>query len=602
MDYSKLSPLLAAVLDDFAQGGRDALVPHAGTLGVITPDRAGKPERVVVFVHYNDEAGPTGDPPHGVEINTGDGRVRTGIVDLAAVGALTDDPAVARVVPARRLRLLMDVAAPKVGLPNFRSSSGLTGSGVVVGTVDTGIEADHPAFAGRLLRVWDQTMTGRGVPEGGYGVELVPPMAEVSRDTVGHGTHVAGIAAGEDPVYGGVAPGAELVVVKSDLLTAHIADGVRYIFRVAADLGRPAVVNLSLGGHGDAHDGTDSLSMVIDAASGPGRVVCCAAGNEGNDNIHARVKVRKGGYRTVAASVPRPRPGEQPFAAALNGWYSGADRMSLAVVAPNHQSTPAQPVIADANPARTYQLDDGLVRVTTPGPDPANGDVNFIVEIQPAPAAAPAPGAPPVPPSPPGTWRLKIRGSRIDGDGVVDVWSIDEGVGQLTGTAVADTMKVGSPGAATTALTVGAYTTKNAWEDFFGNPHQSGLELDTISDFSSEGPRRDGAEKPDLAAPGAMIGAALSGDSGVGPAVLLDQLNRINAGTSMACPFVAGLVALLLQRQPALDPARAKEILRAASAIPGAAAGAFDPKWGYGLVSAERLAGSAGEVAPPAPG
>ena len=61
-------------------------------------------------------------------------------------------------------------------------------------------------------------------------------------DDHGHGTHVAGIAAGEDPVYEGVAPGADLVIVKSDLMTAHIADGVRYIFRVAQDLGRRRIV------------------------------------------------------------------------------------------------------------------------------------------------------------------------------------------------------------------------------------------------------------------------------------------------------------------------------------------------------------------------
>ena len=587
MDYGKLSPTLAAALADFETGGRPALALHARTLGLVSTDATVKPPRIVVFVHCDESTQPVDLAVDGVEINQPAGAVRTGIVDLVALDALSENPAVSRIVPARRLRLLMDVAKTKVGVPAFRKKTTLSGKGVVIGIVDTGIETDHPAFAGRILRVWDQTLNGSGVAEGGYGAELQPPVVEITRDTVGHGTHVAGIAAGEDPVYEGVAPGADLVIVKSDLMTAHIADGVRYIFRVAATMGRPAVVNLSLGGHGDAHDGSDSLSMVIDSLTGPGRIVCCAAGNEGNDNIHAQGKVRKGGVRNFAASIPRPAAEQRPWVAAFNGWYKGTNRMNVSVMAPNHESTPAQPAIpGNQNPAKIYQLADGAVRVTTPGPDPANGDINFFVEIQPAPAPAAPPGSPPVAP---GTWRIKLTGVKVSGDGMVDIWSVDERVGQFTGTAVEDNMKVGSPGCCTSAVTVASFTTKNEWVDFLGGAHQSALELNTISDFSSEGPRRDGARKPDVAAPGAMIGAALSGDSGIGTAVLLDQLNRINAGTSMACPFVAGLVALLLERDPTLDPKKVKSMLQAKSAIPRRPAGTWDEKWGYGLISARGL-------------
>jgi subtilisin family serine protease len=587
VDYGKLSPGLAAALADFETGGRPALALHARSLGLVSMDAAAKPPRIVVFVHCDEGAQSSELAADGVEINQPAGAVRTGIVDLAALDALSENPAVSRIVPARRLRLLMDVAKTKVGVPAFRKKTKLSGQGVVIGIVDTGIETDHPAFAGRILRIWDQTLNGSGVAEGGYGAELQPPLVEISRDTVGHGTHVAGIAAGEDPVYEGVAPGADLVIVKSDLMTAHIADGVRYIFRVAATLGRPAVVNLSLGGHGDAHDGTDSLSMVTDSLTGPGRIVCCAAGNEGNDNIHAQGKVRKGGVRNFAVSIPRPAAEQRPWVAAFNGWYKGTNRMTVSVMAPDHEATPAQPVITgNENPAKIYQLAGGAVRVTTPGPDPANGDVNFFVEIQPAPAPAAPPGSPPVAP---GTWRIKMTGVKVSGDGLVDIWSVDERVGQFTGIAVEDNMKVGSPGCCTSAVTVASFTTKNEWVDFMGGDHQSALALNTISDFSSEGPRRDGARKPDVAAPGAMIGAALSGDSGFGPAVLLDQLNRINAGTSMACPFVAGVVALLLERDPTLDPKQVKSMLQAKSAIPRRPAGTWDEKWGYGLLTARGL-------------
>lgn len=106
----------------------------------------------------------------------------------------------------------------------------------------------------------------------------------------------------------------------------------------------PAVVNLSLGGHDDPHDGTDSLSQVIDQAVGPGRIVCCAAGNAGNDNIHAQVQVRKGSTRTIACAVARRSAFDLRVVAALTGWYAGADRLAVAVVSPSDQQTPFQAV------------------------------------------------------------------------------------------------------------------------------------------------------------------------------------------------------------------------------------------------------------------
>ena len=575
MKPEKIAPGLIVALEDYQQEGRAGLTRHLRSLGVISAEDSPKPPRAVVFIHCDEQARLDHLAQHGVRVNQHMGRVRTAFLPLDSIELLSDDPAVQRIVPSRYLRLLMDVAPGKVRLPAFRSSSGLSGKGVILGVVDSGIDPNHAGFVGRILRIWDQTLSGPGVPEGGYGAELTGTLLTVSRDNHGHGTHVAGIAAGAHSTFGGVAPGAELVIVKSDLQDAHIADGIRYIFRVARDLGRPAVVNLSLGGHGDAHDGSDSLSQIIDSESGAGQIVCCAAGNEGNDNIHAQVAVPAGATRTIRFRVPASMIG----VAWLNGWYPGATFFEVSVRIPGGFVTPFQGVISAGSPVRTYSLPDARIDVVTPGPDPANGDHNFFVRILGASQGLAVKG---------GVWRLRVRNISATG-GRLDVWTLDDQQSPevvFSGTSVRDSMKVGSPGAAASAVTAASYTTKVQWTDIDGHLQHVGLDLDDISDFSSEGPLRNGVQKPDVTAPGAMIASSLSADSLPSRAQMINTNYVVMAGTSMATPFITGVVALLLERDPALDAAGVKALLRAHSSIPGQPAGTFDPKWGFGLTDA----------------
>lgn len=575
MRPEKLSPGLLLAYQDYQGEGAQALTTHKRSLGLITPKNNVKPPRSVVFVYCDENADLSHLAERGITVNQTTGNVRTAYLPIEGLDPLSDDPEVQRIKPSRKLHLRMEVAPGKVNLPQFKTRTKLTGKGVVVGVLDTGIDPKHPAFAGRILRIWDQTLPGPGVKEGGYGAEFSGAQLSVSRDTDGHGTHVAGIAAGADTQYTGVAPEADLVIVKSDLQDAHIADGIRYIFRVARELKRPAVVNLSLGGHADAHDGSDSLSKIIDAESGPGRIVCCAAGNEGNDNIHGQTIVTPGNMNTMRFRVPNNQVG----IAWLNAWYPGNSALEVSLRSPNGFVTPFQPIIKNGNPAKDYNLPDARVQIVTPGPDPANGDHNFFVQIR-GTGVTPVMG---------GVWQLRVRNTS-QRDARLDIWTLDDVSSVFfTGTSVQDAMKIGSPGAASKAITVAAYTTKNKYTDIDAQAREVGLGLNTISDFSSEGPLRNNKQKPDIAAPGAMIASALSADANLDRSMMLNSKFVVMAGTSMATPFVTGLVALLLQDDPTLTPEVAKERLRENSAIPGKPHGTFDNKWGYGLINTQNL-------------
>jgi subtilisin family serine protease len=575
MRHEKLSAGLLLAYEDYQRDGEQALIPHKRSLGIIAPKNTVKPAKSVVFIYCDEEADLSHLEQYGIHLNQNTGKVRTAFLPLDGLDALSEEASVCRIKPSRKMKLLMDVAPGKVKLPEFKTKSGLTGKGVIIGIVDSGIDAKHPAFAGRILRIWDQTMSGPGVAEGNYGAEFTGEQLTVSQDVDGHGTHVAGIASGADTNYGGVAPEAEIIAVRSDLQDAHIADGIRYIFRLAAELGKPAVVNLSLGGHADAHDGSDSLSKIIDAESGPGKIVCCAAGNEGNDNIHGQAEVKPSSMSSMRFRVPSTQVG----IVWLNGWYAGNAQLEIAVRSPIGFVTPWQKIIADANPSKDYNLPDGKVQIVTPAADPSNNDYNFFVQIR-------GNGTFPVTQ---GVWQLRIR-NKSGEQTRVDIWTLDDtGSVFFTGKSAQDTMKIGSPGAAKSAITVASFTTKTEYTDIDGNKREVGLTLNDISEFSSEGPLRNNAQKPDVAAPGAMICSTLSSAAGFNRAMMVNSKFVMLAGTSMATPFVTGLVALLLQRDASLTPDAVKEIFKKNSAIPGKGAGEFDPKWGFGLINTENL-------------
>lgn len=554
MQYQKISPKLMAVVADYKDEGRKGLNRHLSSKGLVSAELSPKTPRAIVFIHTDENADLSHLAKLGVHVNQSIGRIRTAIIPLDRIGVLSEDRTIKRIVASSYLRLAMDVAKNRVGMPLLlQKHPELTGKGVIIGIIDSGINSDHPAFKGRIMRIWDQILGGSGgsgVPEGDYGLELTGEYLKKCQDEEWHGIHVAGIAAGNDAEFCGIAPEADLVVVKTDLNDAHIVDGIRYIFRIAEELGRPAVINISIGGQYGSHDGYEDLSQAISEASGPGRIVCCAAGNEGNDPIHAQINVLSGKKHAIKFYVPVSPVGsglDGILFAGLEGWYSGSDKVDIAVQSPGGFITPYQSISVDGDPSGIYELPNAKVKIFTPGQDPDNGDNNFYIEItNPEGDSLPVMG---------GIWKLWLRGTQIN-KGIVDVWALDNS-GSLAvlfaDKSAQDGIKIGVPGSAKNAITVGSYATRVNWTDIDGQEQEMGYALNDISDFSNEGPLRNGEKKPDLIAPGEMIISCLSKDALIDRAWMINEEFGIMRGTSMSAPFIAGLIALLLQEKPQLQ-------------------------------------------------
>ena len=180
------------------------------------------------------------------------------------IEGLSRDPDVERIWPDLPVRVCLDASVPLTGAPRVWEA-GYTGKGVKIAILDTGIDLYHPDFAGRIVATAD--FTGEG-----------------PQDRDGHGTHVAGIAAGSGRTskgkYRGLAPEASLYIAKvlgpeGAGLMSDVMAGIEWAVEQEVD-----IINLSLGGDPPG-DGTDALSETCDVAVERGYVVCVAAGNGG---------------------------------------------------------------------------------------------------------------------------------------------------------------------------------------------------------------------------------------------------------------------------------------------------------------------------------
>jgi minor extracellular serine protease Vpr len=567
----------------------------------------------------------------GIEINTVTGRLMTARCPLGLLDALLTMPGIERVSISEPCTKYLEQSGPDVGLPAIRTVpppdfTGQTGQGALVGIVDTGVDLGHADFKNpdgttRLVSVWDQTVSGAPPAGFTYGSEWTTAQINAGSatelDVEGHGTHVLGICGGDGSTTGngvpaftyvGMAPKADLCVVKTNFGTSGIIDGVNYIFQRGAALGKQAVVNLSLGSQIGPHDGTFAFDTFVNALTGPGKIVVASAGNNQQDDLHGQVNVTSPST-TMTLGVPAYAPAGGPGNDFMifSGWYEGADFMSLTITTPNGFSL--GPVAPGTNASLNTQ--DGFINLNNGITTPSNGDHEIYLEIYDATANR----------SPePGTWQFVFTPITLGSTGRVDMYTSQKHLGNAG--AIPRWMQglmqegvIGSPGTADSVITVGAHNTKECWDSIDGNeycwtPLQT---LQAIAPFSSTGPLRNGRQKPDLTAPG--FGVASSKSANYNPPIALvvpDGVHYVEAGTSMSSPHVAGAVALLLAQPEwaGSGPSAIRARLQQTARVDGFTGAVPNKTWGSGklniaaalapLVSLHILHPPKGAILPPA--
>lgn len=444
---------------------------------------------------------------------------------------------------------------------------GYSGSNVIVGIVDTGIDFYNPMFLNasgetRILYIWDQTAAGSGPPGTDFSTGVEYTQAQINqdlasatphsvvpqKDTEGHGTHVAGSAAGRhlsvsppDTIHGG-AMTANLIIVKTTLAGADISNGVKYIFDKASALAKPCVVNLSLGSQYGPHDGTDVNSELIDGYTGPGKIVVRAAGNNGGDKVHYYAENK------VSSDVI-----QFGYSSLVNMWLEAYDNIQSVSLSWNGGSINNLPKNAskEVNGISLYLYQ----------PDTENHKVAAYVLMDNENLKSE-------------TFTLTLNGlSDNNGNNTIErhLWSEDsvnvpfgafsQG-SEYSGSHYPYTLANGA--CAPKVITVGAFMSRESWTAINNNPgeawHIPGAgAAGGIADFSSIGPTATGAQKPDIIAGGTMVLSARSSDATysdyyIPRAPYTDDFAYMQ-GTSMASPVAAGAIALLLEKNPTWTPA-----------------------------------------------
>jgi hypothetical protein len=351
-------------------------------------------------------------------------------------------------------------------------------------------------------------------------------------------------------------------------------DAMRYMAQKAASLGQPIAINMSLGGHYGAHDGTSAQERVVDELAGEGVVFCIAAGNEGESFIHDQASAG-GGSITYRIAEYEANPGSNNDFALMIIWVDGAASPGVSIQGPGIDEGPiASGQVVGGQTAAGYIVIDNASQ----GADPQNGDKLIVIQFDDREGTPPAVA----------DWTITISG----GVNQAHAWHVN---GTMTaGFPDSDqSHSVAMPAGAAKAITVAAYKSRNSWPAQAGTVSYSGpwgeAPVGDHAPFSSIGPTRDGRQKPDIAAPGMAIVSCYSQDTDPPQSNQLltpDGQYYATQGTSMASPFTCGVVALMLEKNGALTADQVKALLQQTAITDDFTGPTWNARFGAGKVDA----------------
>lgn len=450
----------------------------------------------------------------------------------------------------------------------------LSGEGVLISIIDSGIEYTHPDFqnedgTSRILYMWDQT--AQGAPPQGFrsGVEYDnsqinsalassnPQEIVTETDFIGHGTAVAGVAAGNGRASGGkttgIAPKASLIVVKlgekispSFARSTEIMRGIKYSIDKARELKMPLVINISYGTNDGPHNGKSLFEVYINDMAEKWRTsIIVASGNEGAVGHHHSGKI----FSNETQNVEFFYSGKNnSFFVTM--WKNFVDTFAVEFILPSGQST-GEIVYFDR--FRTYRIGNTRIIINYGQPKFYNTFQEIFFQVSAVSGQIPI-----------GIYKVKIRAENVV-EGTYDLYlpTVEE-VGNDTSFVNSDpNVTLTIPSTAQNVITVGGYDSLRG----------------IIADFSGRGYTLNVVyTKPDLTAPAVNVLATSLG-GGYSPVT----------GTSFAAPFVSGAAAILMEwgitrgNDPFLYGERLKAYLKR-GAYRSAILEYPNNQWGYGTL------------------
>jgi subtilisin family serine protease len=552
---------------------------------------------------------PESDGDHLRHVHGCRGRQLSLTVPVSMLKKLEQDKRVSFISPSEPLKLDLPTPVATSSPPDYRGIAAMRshhkdGEDIIIGIIDVGgFDFAHPDFIDeggntRFACIWDQGGDFRGPPaEFSYGSEFLQEHLnkaiedakaghfraidlerQSQRSNASHGTHVASIAAGKS----GLCPAAEIAAVLIDVPlpddlrerrrsafsdSSRIAHAVDYLLAYAKGRNKPISINISLGTNGGGHDGTSGVSRWLDhALTVSGRSICAAAGNAGQESgvddddigwimgrIHASGAVPARGLVTELEWTVIGNGIADISENELEIWFSPQDRM-IASVQPPGETVWYR--VAPREFMENKRLPDGTtLSIYNELYHPSNGANYISIYLSPN-----------LDPHNPrgiraGLWKVRLEGEEIR-DGRFHAWIERDDPAEIGRIAGERFFRFPSFFAPTSNVDSHSISSLACGHNVIGVANLDSSSS-RVSVSSSQGPTRDGRQKPEICAPGTDIRAAkgfsLDGEEWVSM-----------SGTSMASPYVTGVIGLMLAVNPQLNAAQCAGILqRTSKPLPG---------------------------------